>query len=400
MSSNVYVVAVDSRDSSTPSDYCCYDEQTCNSDFFRTNIIENPKMKCCRSKVADMCGLDLKIYFMKSKKGLAQHYRQGGEARCMQVLPTYVGVPNNGIASWLTIDPDNGLPEWTITGKAYVVLNDGTAPLSKGQVWGIQEMVHCAMDIYDFDPSNMIEGRDTTRQWASEYRAKTWEPRSGLGGVDIYSYRSGVPISSDGAGATGGHSSASAPPSEPSDGPSAGGIDPLQHQSMMRTVMGLSVQKFFQALEQDMYPDEATEKIFGIDMDDRRMPNDPNADPAIPKGKLIYNVWTEIRKFRLETALENVDSNDDEQVRRAVATADQVFQAELVNAIMDEKLGLKFEEWTRMLVQSSFPLQAYSTEMIRRGFDGPLVNSDNAEHRQWYDQIHKVNTAALAASNT
>lgn len=112
----------------------------------------------------------------------------------MQVMmedPSFL-MDNNGIASWLTIDPLSGLPEWTVTGKAYVVLNDGAAPLSRGQVWGIQEMINCLMDIYDPEPENIRRGRETVKRWAEQYKKKTWVPPSGLGGMDIYSMRSGT----------------------------------------------------------------------------------------------------------------------------------------------------------------------------------------------------------------
>jgi hypothetical protein len=89
----------------------------------------------------------------------------------------------------LTIDPVHGLAEYIVCGKAYVVQDDGTALLSKGQLWGIQEMVKCLMDIYDFDPSNVARGRETLARWSSKYRQKTWTPPSGCGGIDIYSPR-------------------------------------------------------------------------------------------------------------------------------------------------------------------------------------------------------------------
>ena len=159
-------------------------------------------MRSFTSPVAAMCGLNLRLFFMKAKKGMAQYYRESGggdlgEQVCTGVIaanPRFLK-NNNGIASWLTLDPENGLPEWTITGKCHVVrcVDDGsgpdsisTVPLSVPQVWGIQEMIHCSMDIYDFDPKNMREGWETLKQWANEYRQKTWVPTSGTGGMDVY----------------------------------------------------------------------------------------------------------------------------------------------------------------------------------------------------------------------
>jgi hypothetical protein len=190
----VYVVAIDSRKEQTTSSLFGYTEQTTPADSFRSTIVNNPKIRCHQSRVAEMCGLDLKLYFAKCKKGLGQYYRERGNDAVAAMQPM-VEDPhflrgNNGIASWLTIDPLSGLPEWTVTGKAYVVLDDGAAPLSRGQVWGIQEMVHCLMDVYDCDPENIRAGRETLTRWAKQYQKRTWVPPSGLGGMDIYSMRS------------------------------------------------------------------------------------------------------------------------------------------------------------------------------------------------------------------
>lgn len=100
---------------------------------------------------------------------------------------------NNGAATFLTIDPDTGLSEYMICGKAYVVHDDGRTPLSKGQVWALQEMVNCAMDIYDMDPSNMVAGKEFLQEWTNKYKQKTWTPRSGLGGMNIYNDRQPAP---------------------------------------------------------------------------------------------------------------------------------------------------------------------------------------------------------------
>jgi hypothetical protein len=180
---------------SSSSSISGYKEQTTTAEFFRESVVNNPKIRCHKSGVAEMCGLNMKLYYFKCKRGCAQYYREGGQDAAVAVMVNDPGFlrDNNGIASWLTIDPDIGLPEWTVTGKAYVVLEDGALPLSRGQVWGIQEMINCLMDIYDFDPDKLRLGRSTLGRWSQEYREKTWVPPSGLGGIDIYSYRSVAP---------------------------------------------------------------------------------------------------------------------------------------------------------------------------------------------------------------
>lgn len=188
----VYVVEVDSRLTGNSSDLAGYKESTSTASSFQKRIVENPKIRMVQSSVAAMCGLDLKVYFMKSKPGLAQHFREGGEYGVMSAFQMDPGLlaGNNGIATYLTLmDLDLGLSEYIVTGKAYVVCGDGSRPLSRGQVWGIQEMVNCAMDVYDMELKNRRAARRLLEKWAKQYRAGKFKPPSGSRGVDIYSDR-------------------------------------------------------------------------------------------------------------------------------------------------------------------------------------------------------------------
>mmetsp|Transcript_27716 Transcript_27716/g.67459 ORF Transcript_27716/g.67459 Transcript_27716/m.67459 type:complete len:194 (+) Transcript_27716:65-646(+) len=190
MSEDLYVVELDTRNLLS-NDIDGYKESRCNPDFFQSRIRDHPRMVSHQSEVATMCGLNLKLYFIKYKTGLAHHYRRGGEADVMQLVAFQPDLlsSNNGAATFLTTNVDTGLSEHIVCGKAYVVRDEGKYPLSKGQVWGIQEMIHCVMDIYDMDPENMREGRQTLERWTTEYPTGNWEPRSGTGGVDMYSPR-------------------------------------------------------------------------------------------------------------------------------------------------------------------------------------------------------------------
>jgi hypothetical protein len=160
--SDLFVVEVDTSASGTSNSIDGYKESKCNADFFQKNVVENPKITCYKCQVAELCGLDVKLYFKKYRLGLASSYQQGGihgvEMTIMQSPDLLAG--NNGAATLLTVDPENGLAKYIVKGKAYVVQDDGTYPLSKGQVWGLQEFVNCANDIYDFDPENMRRGRN------------------------------------------------------------------------------------------------------------------------------------------------------------------------------------------------------------------------------------------------
>lgn len=187
----LYIIELDTSKDGLSGAISGYKESTCDAEFWRQKIVENPKITCFQSQVAELCGLDVKLYFQKYRVGLGQYYREGGEARCMQAMMNDSGIfsGNNGGATFLTIDPENGLAEYIVVGKAYVVCDDGRYPLSKGQLWGLQEMVNCAEDFYDMDQENMREGHRALTNWSEQYRHQKWTPHSGCGGIDIYSAR-------------------------------------------------------------------------------------------------------------------------------------------------------------------------------------------------------------------
>lgn len=84
----------------------------------------------------------------------------------------------NRAASLLTLDPDTGIAEYRIKGIAYVVLNDGVAPLSLNQVWGIQELINYAKDVYKSDPDHERRGRKELLKSCKLYRHREWGPLS------------------------------------------------------------------------------------------------------------------------------------------------------------------------------------------------------------------------------
>lgn len=184
----LFVVTVHTKTRS--SDYYGYKNERCSKEYFEQHIVNNPEITCFESVVGQLCGLNLKVYFKKSRKGLASYYRESGvEAMhnaVIQLISSGAFAKNNGAATFLTIDPACGLCEYLVTGKAYVVQDDGKAPLSRDQVWGIQEIVNCLMNIYDADPENIRKGFATCHEWASQYRLKQWEPPFGTGGINIY----------------------------------------------------------------------------------------------------------------------------------------------------------------------------------------------------------------------
>lgn len=176
---DIHIVAVDSRGHS-PSDLECYKELTCSREFFEGHIHDNPKNICVKSQVAGLCGLDMKIYF-HDHDPYHIHYRDQFRGH----------VPlskTNGIATLLTFNPETGYYNHLVRGKAYVLLDDGRVPLSKRQVWGIQELIREAKDLYHKDGHSITDDAHMELQsWCTQYLQGTWAPHG------IYETRKGKP---------------------------------------------------------------------------------------------------------------------------------------------------------------------------------------------------------------
>ena len=185
----VHVVEVDTRGCGGSANPRGYKQNTCTRKLWQEQIVGNPRINMIPCTVAQECGLNIKMYVAKRKKGFAPYYRAGGVAaveRAMMAAGAGLMAGNNGAATFLNIDMTTGLAEWNVCGKAYIVRDDGDYPLSEGQVWGLQEMVHCAMDVYDCDPENMRRGHAALQEWTRAYRTQSWIPNYGTGGMDIY----------------------------------------------------------------------------------------------------------------------------------------------------------------------------------------------------------------------
>lgn len=184
MSKKVSVVVVDTTGQGS-ADFSCYKEVRYPRSKF-TELIENRGVVCVTSKVAALCGLDLKVYFRRHRKGIRRLMIEGGMATVQSAMLSGLFAENNGAGTFLTVSPDTGTSDYVVCGKVYVVLGDGSTQLTAGQVWGIQEMVNCLMDIYDMDPENIRRGNETAHKWSKEYRKGTWEAPSGSAGMNIY----------------------------------------------------------------------------------------------------------------------------------------------------------------------------------------------------------------------
>jgi hypothetical protein len=117
-------------------------------------------VKCVKSKVGELCGLDMDIYYHKGTHGSFETE----------------GKPNNVAASLLTFDPRIGAPEYSITGKAYVIVNKGKYELSRRQVWGIQEIASDAIAAYQGGIEEQCRGLRDIVRWSKQYREQKWGP--------------------------------------------------------------------------------------------------------------------------------------------------------------------------------------------------------------------------------
>jgi hypothetical protein len=155
-----------------------YEEHTWTEDYFDSHVLSQPRVICAKSKVAELCGLHMKIYF--------HEYAHQEHVHRLHAPPT-VGItdeekemwPRNIInkgATLLVFDPCSGFCDYRILGKAYVVVDGGDYPLSNHQVWGLQELISEARDIYHCDPEHNQRGYHELLRFVREYRHQNYGP--------------------------------------------------------------------------------------------------------------------------------------------------------------------------------------------------------------------------------
>jgi hypothetical protein len=168
-SSQLYIVSVDSRGKS-PSDLNLYEEHVTSRSYFESHIQNNPKNTSVKSKVAELCGLDLKVYFRTHSPKYSHHCHMPKGS-----IPTDM---TNEIATLLSFNPSNGLYDHIVRGKAYVLLDEGESPISKKQVWYIQMLIQEARSLYHGnDQITAAEAHKELTDWCTQYQQKSWAPR-------------------------------------------------------------------------------------------------------------------------------------------------------------------------------------------------------------------------------
>jgi len=170
------VVIVDTRGMS-PSQIDGYEETTITEQFFNDHVLGHRNLRCIKSKVAKLCGLNMRIYFHEFCRDYHHSLNETPKKAVVHErfdLHPFTRV--NGAATLLTFDPRTGYPEYKITGKAYAVVNCGDYPLSNHEVWGVQELISEARDFYYCDPSHAEAGQKNLVNWCKDYRNKNWGP--------------------------------------------------------------------------------------------------------------------------------------------------------------------------------------------------------------------------------
>lgn len=81
-------------------------------------------------------------------------------------------------ATILLFDPRTGFCDYRILGRAYVVVDGGEYPLSNHQVWGLQDLISEARDIYHCDPEHNHRGYQELLRFTKDYRNQNFGPLS------------------------------------------------------------------------------------------------------------------------------------------------------------------------------------------------------------------------------
>lgn len=164
---DVNIVSIDSRGRST-SDAAAFKEHNCSLTCFQHKIAQHPEACCHKSRVATLCGIDLKVYFHKGDEA-STHVENK-----MQI---------NQAATLLCMNPSTGFAKHHIRGVAYVVMNDGLAALSWNQVWGLVQLLNDASSYYQCDPDHEQRGKQELLKLINLYRQHFYGPLS------IYKFR-------------------------------------------------------------------------------------------------------------------------------------------------------------------------------------------------------------------
>ncbi|KAL3916717.1 MAG: hypothetical protein SGILL_005051 [Bacillariaceae sp.] len=130
MDEEIHAISIKTEKDQKPSDITAYKETTSYKRWFDAHVAENSRNASAKSKVGLLCGINLTIYFRETEDPSKVSPRRRNTI-----------APVNKIATMLTFDPNSGLYNHLIRGKAYIVVDDGRARLSKHTLWQLQELI-------------------------------------------------------------------------------------------------------------------------------------------------------------------------------------------------------------------------------------------------------------------
>ncbi len=90
----------------------------------------------------------------------------------------------NGAGVYLGCELHSGITQLNnLDGPIFVTgRNSAGQPLTQPCLWGILNFIWDCMDLFGEEEAPHL----TFREWAREYKERSWEPSGGYGGIDIY----------------------------------------------------------------------------------------------------------------------------------------------------------------------------------------------------------------------
>jgi hypothetical protein len=166
----IHAISVKTSNRQKPSDISAYKETTSYKMWFDVHVVENSRNSSAKSKVAELCGINLTIYYRESEERKRRHHKQEEP------------LPVNKIATMLTFDPNSGLYNHLIRGKAYIIVGDGRTKLSKHTLWTLQELIsESKVKYHKYGADFSREGQMELLKACVQYKKGKWVPRSVYG---------------------------------------------------------------------------------------------------------------------------------------------------------------------------------------------------------------------------
>jgi hypothetical protein len=143
-------------------------------------------------------------------------------------------------------------------------------------------------------------------------------------------------------------------------------------------------QQFVEALQQDVFPDEETEKVFGIVMND-------SANDGI--GDMIYRAYSEIYKRRVSHA--RAETNTRVATYSCVEAVETSVVHQLAEDLASALASVNLAPTFKVLIQQviddiDIPYGVYCQQLQARGLNYDFViHPTSKEHRQWMERLRE-----------